>query len=224
MSMIVETFPAGPLGCNCSILADPASKEALVVDPGGDVDEIVARLGRRGLVAKAIVHTHTHFDHVSGTAELQRATSAPARIHEADHFLYSILPIQVAMFGGGFAPETCELDTWLRDDESFAIGALRVHVLHTPGHTPGSCCFEVRATPGASGEGEVGDGDVVLFAGDTLFRGSVGRTDLWGGDHDALIRSIRGKLLTLPESTRVVCGHGEGTTIALEKRSNPFVR
>lgn len=215
--MIVETFAAGPLGCNCSIVADPVSKKALVVDPGGDVDEIVAKLSARGLSLEAIVHTHTHFDHVGGTAELQRATSAPARIHEADQFLYSILPIQLAMFGMAGTPDTCELDAWLRDDESIALGALRVHVLHTPGHTPGSCCFEVRADGG-------GDEDGVLFAGDTLFRGSVGRTDLWGGDHDALIGSIRGKLLTLPEPTRVICGHGEHTTIGREKRGNMFLR
>ncbi len=235
--MIVETFAAGPLGCNCSIAFDPESKEALVVDPGGDVDEILARLKRRGLTAKAIVHTHTHFDHVGGTAELQRETSAPARIHQADHFLYTILPIQTAMFGGMPAPETCELDTWLRDDDEIAIGALRVHVLHTPGHTPGSCCFEVRASApsapsaaGAAGASSAPSGscapsdEVVLFSGDTLFRGSVGRTDLWGGDHDALLRSIRGRLLGLPETTRVVCGHGEGTTIAFEKRANPYLR
>jgi glyoxylase-like metal-dependent hydrolase (beta-lactamase superfamily II) len=229
-AMIVETFAAGPLGCNCSIAFDPVSKEALVVDPGGDVDEILARLKKRGLTAKAIVHTHTHFDHVGGTAALQRETSAPARIHEADHFLYTILPIQTAMFGMA-APETCELDTWLRDDEEIVIGALRVHVLHTPGHTPGSCCFELRssapreslASGGASAASSPGE-EVVLFSGDTLFHGSVGRTDLWGGDHDALLRSIRGKLLELPETTRVVCGHGEGTTIAFEKRANPFLR
>ncbi len=212
--MIVETFAVGPLGCNCSIVHDPASKEAIVVDPGGDVDEIVSRLRARGLTAKAIVHTHTHFDHVGGTAALQRETSAPARIHQADQFLYSILPIQVAMFGMP-APETCELDTWLRDDEEIALGALRVHVLHTPGHTPGSCCFEVRA-PSTE--------EVVLFSGDTLFQGSVGRTDLWGGDHDALVRSIRSKLFALPDATRVVCGHGEQTTIDFEKRNNPFLR
>lgn len=216
--MLVETFPAGPLGCNCAIVADPTSKEALVVDPGGYVDEILARLAAQGLVAKAILHTHTHFDHVGGTAELQRATSAPARIHEADHFLYSILPIQLAMFGMPGAPELCELDTWLRDDESIAIGALRVHVLHTPGHSPGSCCFEVRAA------GAAGSDEVVLFSGDTLFRDGVGRTDLWGGDHDALLASIRGKLLGLPDPTRVICGHGEPTTIGREKRTNPYVR
>ncbi len=213
--MIVESFAAGPLGCNCTIVVDEATKEAVVVDPGGDLDLIRARLAKHGAKAKAILHTHTHFDHVGATAELQRATSAPARIHEGDQFLYSILPVQAGLFGIE-APESAELDAWLLDDEVVTIGGLDVHVIHTPGHTPGSCCFEVRARGGD-------DSGVVLLAGDTLFQRSVGRTDLWGGDQDALIKSIRGKLFALPDPTRVICGHGADTTIGVEKRSNPFV-
>lgn len=213
--MIVESFAAGPLGCNCTIVVDPTSKEALVVDPGGDLDLIRARLAKHDAKPKAILHTHTHFDHVGATAELQRATSAPARIHEGDQFLYSILPVQAGLFGIE-APESAELDAWLKDDEVVGIGGLDVHVLHTPGHTPGSCCFEVRARAGD-------DDAVVLLAGDTLFQRSVGRTDLWGGDQDALVKSIRGKLFALPDPTRVICGHGPDTTIGVEKRSNPFV-
>lgn len=210
--MIVESFAAGPLGCNCSIVIDPASKQAIVIDPGGDFEEIEARLQKHGAVTKSILHTHTHIDHVGATAELQRTAGAAARIHEGDSFLYSILPVQAAMLGMGAPPETAELDTFLKDDETIRAGAIDLRVIHTPGHTPGSCCFEVRA-------GEV----VTLFAGDTLFKSSIGRTDLWGGDHDQILRSIRGKLLTLPEETRVVCGHGPNTTIGGEKRANPFI-
>ncbi len=211
--MIVESFAAGPLGCNCSIVGDPLTKQAIVIDPGGDFDEIEARLAKHGLVTRAIVHTHTHIDHVGATAELQRKADASARIHEGDSFLYSILPVQAAMLGMGEPPETAELDSFLKDDEIVRVGGIDLHVIHTPGHTPGSCCFEVRA----------GD-DFMLFAGDTLFKRSIGRTDLWGGDHDQILKSIRGKVLSLPEQTRVICGHGPDTTIGAEKRSNPFVK
>jgi hydroxyacylglutathione hydrolase len=213
--MIIESFAAGPLGCNCTLLIDESTKQAIVVDPGGDLETIEARLAKHGAVTKAIVHTHTHIDHVGATADLQRRSSAPARIHEADHFLYSILPIQAQLLGMGHAPHTAELDAWLKDDEVIAIGGLDLHVIHTPGHTPGSCCFEVRVR---------GDEQVLLLAGDTLFQRSVGRTDLWGGDHDALVSSIQKKLFALPDPTRVICGHGPDTTLGAEKRSNPFVR
>jgi hydroxyacylglutathione hydrolase len=219
--MIIETFPVGLLGCNCSIVGDEASKTALVVDPGGDLELIEEKLRAHGLTAVAIVHTHTHIDHVGATAELQRATAAPARIHEGDKTLYDILPIQAQLLGMGRPPVKCEFDAWLRDDEVISLGGLDVHVLHTPGHTPGSCCFEVREKVPAEG---AADDRVVLFAGDTLFQRSIGRTDLWGGDHGALIASIRTKLFALPEPTRVVCGHGDETTIGQEKRLNPFVR
>lgn len=215
--MIVETFAAGPLGCNCTLVIDEASKEAIVVDPGGDLPRIEARLAKHGAKVKAILHTHTHIDHVGATAELQRAHDAAARIHEGDQFLYSILPIQASMLGMGAPPESAELDAWLRDDEVVSVSGFDVHVLHTPGHTPGSCCFELRA-------GRDSGDDSVVLAGDTLFQQSVGRTDLWGGDHDALVKSIRGKLFALPDPTRVICGHGPDTTIGVEKRSNPFVR
>ncbi len=211
--MILESFAAGPLGCNCTLVVDEATKHALVVDPGGDLAEIERRLARHGAITRAIVHTHTHIDHVGATAALQRKSDAAARIHEGDQFLYSILPIQAAMLGLGAPPEQAELDTFLVDDEVIKIGALDVHVIHTPGHTPGSCCFEITA----------GDA-TLLLAGDTLFQRGVGRTDLWGGDHDALIASIKNRLFTLPDPTRVICGHGPDTTVGAEKRSNPFVR
>jgi glyoxylase-like metal-dependent hydrolase (beta-lactamase superfamily II) len=210
--VLIETFPTGPLGCNCSLIIDPASKKAVVVDPGGDFDVIRDRLERAGASVTAIVHTHTHIDHVGATAPLQRWSSAPARIHEADRFLYQLLPVQAALIGCPL-PELCEVEGDLVDGADVAAGAAHLEVLHTPGHTPGSVCFVLKTPDGS-----------VAFAGDTLFRRSIGRTDLWGGDHDAILRSIRGRLFALDESTRVVTGHGPDTTIGEERRKNPFVR
>jgi glyoxylase-like metal-dependent hydrolase (beta-lactamase superfamily II) len=208
----VETLTVGPLGCNCSILADMEAKRGIVVDPGGSYEKIRARLDALGVEVEAIVHTHTHFDHVGCTAELQRASGSVASIHEADRPLYDLLPVQAELFGMR-APIRADVDGALVDGQSIRAGAVELGVLHTPGHTPGSCSFVVRDR-----------GSVRLFAGDTLFRGSVGRTDLWGGDHDALVRSIRSKLLTLPDDTVVITGHGASTTIGEERAHNPFLR
>ena len=180
--MLVETFSVGPLGCNCSIVVDPGSKAAIVVDPGGDFDEIQRRIEKAGAKVTAIVHTHTHIDHVGATAPLQAWSGAAAKIHEADRFLYEMLPIQAAMIGMEL-PETCELEGSLTDDLVLAAGGLEMLVMHTPGHTPGSCSFVAKL--GAHR---------VAFAGDTLFRRSIGRTDLWGGDSDLILRSIKNKL------------------------------
>lgn len=213
--MILETFPVGPLGCNCSILADEVSRQALVIDPGGDEARILARLEALGLTVAAIVHTHTHIDHVGATGAVQSRTGASARIHEDDLFLYRLVPVQAQFIGLRAPPPPAELDTFLKDGEVLHVGALSVEVLHTPGHSPGSVCFRCRAPDGG--------GEDVLFAGDTLFAGSVGRTDLWGGDHDTLLRSIRHRLLTLPPGTRVITGHDRSTTIDREARTNPFL-
>lgn len=210
--MQIETFPTGPLGCNCSILVDPVSKDAIVIDPGGDFDEIRARLEKAGAKLATIVHTHTHIDHVGATAPLQRWSGAAARIHEADRFLYNMLPIQAAFLGVA-TPETCEIDGDLNDGVIVKAGGLDLHVLHTPGHTPGSVSFLLEAPTGA-----------VAFTGDTLFRRGIGRTDLWGGDSQAIFSSIRRKLLTLDPSTRVITGHGPSTTIGEERDRNPFLR
>jgi hydroxyacylglutathione hydrolase len=209
--MHVESFAVGPLGCNCSILADLEAKRAIVVDPGGDLEEIRARLIARGLSVEAIVHTHTHIDHVGATAGLQRLTGASAQIHEADRFLYDLLPVQAAMIGCEL-PEKTQMDGTLVDGGSLRAGAIEMGVLHTPGHTPGSVCFVVTM----SGESRV-------FSGDTLFRRGIGRTDLWGGDSAAIMRSLHGKLLTLPDDCVVIPGHGETTTIGEERRSNRFL-
>jgi hydroxyacylglutathione hydrolase len=208
----VETLVVGPLGCNCSIVADLDAKRAIVVDPGGDYDAIRARLDALGVAVGAIVHTHTHFDHVGCTAELQRASGAAASIHEADRFLYDILPLQAEMFGID-APERADMDDGLVDGRTLHAGTIELAVLHTPGHTPGSCSFVANH-----------GGQTVVVAGDTLFRGSIGRTDLPGGDAETILRSIRGKLLSLPDDARVVTGHGPATTIGDERARNPYLR
>jgi glyoxylase-like metal-dependent hydrolase (beta-lactamase superfamily II) len=209
--MLMETFAVGPLGCNCTVLADETTHDAIVVDPGGDEARILALLTKHGLKVSAIVHTHTHVDHVGATAAVQRATSAAARIHEQDLPLYQIVPIQAQLIGVAIPP-VAELDRFLRDGEVVTAGPISLEVLHTPGHTPGSVCFRTRS-----------DGRDVLFAGDTLFAGSIGRTDLWGGDHDAILRSIKSRLLTLPADTLVITGHDRSTTIDREARTNPFI-
>jgi hydroxyacylglutathione hydrolase len=210
--MVIETFPVGLLGCNCSILVDPASRAAVVIDPGGDFERIQKTLQRAGARVAAIVHTHTHIDHVGATAPLQKWASAPARIHEADRFLYDMLPVQAALLGVP-VPEVAQLDGDLGDGATIAAGAFEISVLHTPGHTPGSVSFLLKMPDGA-----------VVFTGDTLFRRGIGRTDLWGGDSATIMKSLRNKLLTLDEATQVIAGHGPATTIGEEKRANPFMR
>jgi len=210
--VLLETFPVGPLGCNCSILIDPASHAALVIDPGGDFDVIRGKLEAAGAMVASIVHTHTHIDHVGATAPLQRWSGASARIHEGDRFLYDLLPVQAALLGVPL-PEVCELAGDLVDEGFVKAGALELQVLHTPGHTPGSVSFVAKTTEGP-----------VAFTGDTLFRRGIGRTDLWGGDAGLILRSLQTRLLTLDEGTRVVAGHGPSTTIGEEKRANPFLR
>jgi len=207
----IETFPVGPLGCNCSILLDEDTRSAIVVDPGGDFDEIKLRLEKLEAKVHAIVHTHTHIDHVGATAPLASWTEAPARIHEADRFLYDMLPIQASLLGMP-VPKTCEVRGDLKDDTVVAFGGMELLVLHTPGHTPGSVSFLAR-TPDRT----------VAFAGDTLFRRGVGRTDLWGGDSSLLVTSIKERLFSLDDETRIVTGHGPETTIGEERSQNPFV-
>jgi glyoxylase-like metal-dependent hydrolase (beta-lactamase superfamily II) len=210
--MVIETFPVGLLRCNCSIVVDDDTRAAIVIDPGDDFEKIRARLEARGAQVKAIVHTHTHIDHVGATAPLQRWSSAQASIHEADRFLYDLLPIQAELLGVPHV-EKCDLDGNLTDGLVLSAGNLELAVLHTPGHTPGSLTFVAKGA----------DGDVA-FTGDTLFRRGIGRTDLWGGDTDTILRSLRTRLMTLPEETKVIAGHGPPTTIGDELRTNPYLR
>lgn len=208
--MRIETFPVGRLQCNCSIVVCEASKSAIVIDPGGDFETIQARLHQLGATVSAIVHTHTHIDHVGATAPLQRSTGAAAKIHESDRFLYDMLPIQAALIGLT-VPEKCEMEGSLTDDLVIDAGALKLRVMHTPGHTPGSVTFVL-------------DEQKLAFTGDTLFRRGIGRTDLWGGDTDEIYRSLRNRVLGLEDDVKVVTGHGPSTTIGDERKSNPFLR
>jgi hydroxyacylglutathione hydrolase len=206
---ILETFPVGPLQCNCTILADPRTREAVVIDPGDEAERILRALEAEKVTPVALLHTHAHLDHITGSRAVKEATGAPIRLHAGDRPLYDALPEQAAFFG--FRAEApAQPDTPLTDGEVIRFGAHALRAIHTPGHTPGSMCFLL--------EGE----SRMLFSGDTLFRRSIGRTDLWGGDTDAILASIRRRLFTLPGETPVVCGHGPGTTIDEEKRSNPF--
>lgn len=207
----VETFPTGPLRCNCSLVVDTSTKRAIVVDPGGDFDLIAEKLGALGASVDAIVHTHTHIDHVGATAEVQRTTNARACIHEADRFLYDLLPVQAAMLRIPL-PEKVEMEGSLKDGSTLSAGGVELGVLHTPGHTPGSVTFVVKTQDGTR-----------VFSGDTLFRRGIGRTDLWGGDSGLIMKSLREKILTLPDDAIVVPGHGPETTIGEERTKNPFL-
>jgi len=210
--VIVETFPVGMLQCNCTVLGDPVSKEAIVVDPGDEVEKVLAVLRKHGLSCKAILNTHTHIDHVGANHALREQTGARVMLHEADLPLYDNLKIQAEWMGGMVqAPPRGTVDEHVHQGDVVKAGALAAEVLHTPGHTPGSLCFHV---PGEK---------PLLLAGDTLFQGSIGRTDLWGGDYEQELASIKTRLLALDEATRVICGHGPETTIGREKKRNPFL-
>lgn len=204
-------LPVGPLACNCAILVDEASGLAAVVDPGDEADRILAALEGAGARAALLLVTHAHFDHVAAAEDLHRATGAPIHLHPDDRLLYAMLPEQGNLFGFRFPPPEVATEP-LADGESIALGSSAIRVIHTPGHSPGSSCFLA------------GGSEPVLLAGDTLFRGSIGRTDLWGGSFPTIERSIRERLYVLPDALRVVPGHGEETTIGEEKRRNPFVR
>jgi glyoxylase-like metal-dependent hydrolase (beta-lactamase superfamily II) len=208
--MFVTTFPVGPLQCNCSIIACPETKEAAIIDPGGDTEKIMALVKEQGFNVKYLLHTHAHFDHFLSSAELKDLTGAKICLHKSDQFLYDNLQGQCMLFGVK-AGKTAPIDQYLVDEEEIAIGNVKASVLHTPGHTPGSLCFNVK------------DKDALLFAGDTLFSGSIGRTDLWGGSFDDIVKSIKNRLLILDESTTVIAGHGENTNIWEEKKHNPFL-
>ncbi len=208
-SLIRITFPVPPLSCNCSILGDADSKTAVIIDPGGDANRILREVESKGLKVSAILHTHAHFDHFLASGMIKEATGAPLWLHPSDLALWEMLEVQCHMFQVPFvaAPPP---DMWLRDEEDVKVGGVSGCVLHTPGHTPGSSSFYF-------------EDQGLVFSGDTLFRGGIGRTDLWGGDSRAIERSIRERLYGLKDETVVVPGHGQESSIGWEREYNMFV-
>ena len=208
--MIHEILPVGMLQCNCSVYGDETTRQAMVIDPGDNVDEILSIVNRHGLTVKGIVITHAHIDHIGGAEKLKKATGAPVYMNENDAGLADHLEVQAQWLGVATPPRP-NVDNYARDGDTLRVGSTEAHVMHTPGHTPGSICLFMPA-------------DNKLIAGDTLFRDSIGRTDLPGGDGRQILQSIHTKLLTLPEETVVIPGHGETTTIGREKTHNWFLR
>ncbi len=244
--LIHITIPVGILQCNCSIIGDPDTREALVVDPGDEVTRILDLIGRHRLTVKAIVSTHAHIDHVGGLSKLHQYTGAPVLMHRDDLPLYQAMDMQ-ASFLGILPPELTDIDQLLKEGDVLRWGPFEAQVIHTPGHTPGSVSLylphgagkvtvaeegETMAVPEEGGreEGErEGGGKIVLpapqlFSGDTLFAGSIGRTDLWGGSMEQIMDSLRTKLMHLPDETVVYPGHGAVTTIGDERHLNPFLQ
>lgn len=208
--MILETFPVGPLACNCSILADETTRRATVIDPGEDVEHIVHVLEKHNLQVEQIIITHAHIDHIGGAAKLKHLTGAPISMNQRDLPLLKIMNIQAGWLGVP-EPEVVPPDIDAMDLLALRIAGEPAQVLHTPGHTEGSICLHLPSSH-------------LLLAGDTLFAGSIGRTDLPGGDSKKILQSIHERLLLLPDSTRVIPGHGELTTIGKERETNPFLR
>ena len=211
------TIPVGMLQCNCSIVADASTREALVIDPGDEISRILDLLGRHKLKVTAIVSTHAHIDHVGGISKLHKYTGAPVMMHREDVPLYQAMDVQAAFLGVA-PPEVTEVHHFLSEGDPLHWGSLQAQVLHTPGHTPGSVSLYMPRDAG-----KISLAQPQLFAGDTLFAGSIGRTDLWGGSMEQILDSLRGKLMELPEDTLVHPGHGPRTTIGEERQSNPFV-
>jgi hydroxyacylglutathione hydrolase len=208
-TMIHKILPVGPLQCNCSIIGDEITHEAMVIDPGDDIEDVVAVLRQYKLEVKQIVITHAHIDHVGGAMKLRALTGAPILLNQNDHALLKMLDVQASWLGMA-TPGEVAIEASIADGDSLQAGSLKASVMHTPGHTEGSVCLYFPA-------------EKMLIAGDTLFARSIGRTDLPGGSFEKIMRSLHDRVLTLPDETVVIPGHGPRTTIGEEREENPFL-
>ena len=208
--MIHIVLAVGPLQCNCSIVGDETTHEAMVIDPGDDIAQIQALLAEHGLKVKQIVITHAHIDHVGGAMKLKTATGAPILLNQNDYALLKMLDVQATWLGMR-PPGDVTVDESLDDGTKLTTGTIESQILHTPGHTEGSVCVYIPA-------------EQKLIAGDTLFAGSIGRTDLPGGSFEKIMKSLHGRVLALPDETVVQPGHGPETTIGEERERNPFLQ
>jgi hydroxyacylglutathione hydrolase len=208
--MLHKILPVGPLQCNCSIIGDEATHEAMVIDPGDDIEDILAIINQHNLKVKQIVITHAHIDHVGGAMKLRAQTGAPILLNQNDYALLKMLDVQAAWLGMK-PPGEVEIEQDLKEGAKVEAGSLSANVLHTPGHTEGSVCLYFPA-------------EKMLIAGDTLFAGSIGRTDLPGGSYQKIMRSLHDRVLALPDETVVIPGHGPTSTIGDERDSNPFLK
>jgi glyoxylase-like metal-dependent hydrolase (beta-lactamase superfamily II) len=206
--MVHEILPVGPLQCNCSVIGDDVSHEAIVIDPGDDIEDVLAVVRKHKLQVKQIVITHAHIDHVGGAMKLRAATGAPILLNQNDYELLKMLDVQATWIGMA-PPDKVEIDQSVGQADTVKVGSLVADVIHTPGHTEGSVCLYFPV-------------ENKLIAGDTLFAGSIGRTDLPGGSMQKILRSLHDKVLALPDETIVVPGHGPLTTIGEERENNPF--
>ena len=207
--LIHEVIPVGLLQCNCSIVGDETTREAMVIDPGDDIEDVLTVIGKHNLRVKQIVITHAHIDHVGGAMKLRAATGAPILLNQNDYALLKMLDMQAAWIGMD-TPGPVEIDHTITTGDAVKAGAHTANILHTPGHTEGSICLYFPV-------------EKKLIAGDTLFAGSIGRTDLPGGSTQKIMQSLHGTVLALPDETVVVPGHGPVTTIGRERESNPFL-